>query len=104
MSWSIDSCPHEGRITIKGKFVTEAAFEFSRAYRKLLPCLAGGTIAIHMQEVEHIDTTALGILLVLHKDAAYRRTRVSLIDCRKEVSDVLEMANLGKLLTITTQQ
>lgn len=61
---------------------------------------ATNDIKVDFGAVEYIDSTVLGLLLILRAEAAARDKRVSLINCRGNVKAVLDIANFGKLFPI----
>ena len=50
--------------------------------------------------VEYLDSSALGMLLILRDKMEAARKNLSLINCRGSVRQVLDIANFGKLFSI----
>jgi anti-anti-sigma factor len=100
MSLRVHYLPDHGQIKLSGKFIMEAQREFARVYRHALPAFADKHLVIHMGEVEYIDSSALGMLLMLHKDAKHQGTEIILKDCKPVVHKVLAMAQFDKLFAI----
>jgi anti-anti-sigma factor len=58
-------------------------------------------LEIDLGKVEYLDSSALGMLLLLRERAENSRKRVMLSNCRGTVKQVLDIANFGKLFRIT---
>ena len=63
------------------------------------PILVGGLI--DLAGVDYLDSSALGMLLLLRDRAAAASKAVSLENCRGNVRQVLDIANFGKLFKIS---
>jgi anti-anti-sigma factor len=50
-----------------------------------------------MAGVEYLDSSALGMLLILKERAGATNKRVAITNCRGAVKQVLDIANFGKL-------
>ena len=57
-------------------------------------------VQVDFGAVEYIDSTVLGLLLILRAEAQARNKRVFLVNCRDNVKAVLDIANFGKLFPI----
>lgn len=62
---------------------------------------AANDIKVDFGAVEYIDSTVLGLLLILRAEAQAGNKSVSLINCRDNVKAVLDIANFGKLFSIS---
>lgn len=100
MSFHINYLPDHGQIKLAGKFVMESHREFSKVYRHALPSFVQRNLVIHMGEVDYIDSSALGMLLMLHQDAKKQGTEVILKDCKPVVHKILSMAQFDKIFSV----
>ncbi len=57
-------------------------------------------IAINFKQVDYLDSSALGMLLLLREKSEAAGKSVSLIGLQGMVKQVLEIANFGKLFSI----
>lgn len=83
-------------IRLKGRFDYDARREFDAA---ALVALAepAGEIQINLQDVEYMDSSALGMLLVLRDKATALGKTVTLAECQGFVKKILDVANFQKL-------
>lgn len=57
-------------------------------------------VVVDLQQVQYIDSAALGILLLLRDKAAAQGAKVELANLQGTVKDVLEIANFHKIFSI----
>lgn len=55
---------------------------------------------IDLSETEYMDSSALGMLLLLRESASDQGAEVVLRNCSREVRKILEIANFQRLFTI----
>lgn len=91
----------EGRavIRLQGRFDFNAHRDFREAVDA---ALAGPATAIVVDfgGVEYLDSSALGMLLVLRDRAKAATREVALTGCRGMVKQILDIANFSKLFSI----
>jgi anti-anti-sigma factor len=58
-------------------------------------------VDVDLGEVAYLDSSALGMLLMLRDKAKSAGREVRLVNARGSVRQVLEIANFGKLFAIT---
>jgi anti-anti-sigma factor len=91
----------EGRavIRLQGRFDFNAHRDFREAIDTALasPAVA---IAVDFDGVEYLDSSALGMLLMLRDRAKGASREVTLTSCRGAVRQILDIANFGKLFSI----
>ncbi len=87
-------------IAMSGRFDFNAHREFRNATDEALKGGAGGEIVVDMDKVEYLDSSALGMLLLLREKANSSNRKLSLLNCKGIVQQVLEVANFNKLFTI----
>lgn len=58
------------------------------------------SIEMDMAGVDYIDSSALGILILMRERAQSAGKKIKLVRANASVREILDMANLGKLFTI----
>ena len=93
---------HDGQATIKlqGRFDFNAHREFRAAVEDAV-ARSTGSVVVDFCDVDYLDSSALGMLLMLRDKAKEAVREVSLINCRGAVRQVIDIANFGKLFRIT---
>ncbi len=84
-------------IHITGHFGFTAYRLFRDAY---LPNPAGTQYVIDLQGTEYMDSSALGMLLVLREHAGGERANIRIERARPEVRQILHTAHFERLFTI----
>lgn len=85
-------------ISIIGKFDFQLYDEFRSAYTET----AGSVVnfEIDLSGTEYLDSSALGMLLLLREHAGGESSKIDITHASEEVGKVLEVANFGKLFNI----
>lgn len=91
----------KARIAISGRFDFSTHREFHDASQRPLHEPAAKCIEIDLGAVDYLDSSALGMLLLLREKAAAVDKTLSLTNCRGVVSEILEVANFAKLFAIS---
>ncbi len=91
----------EGRsvIRLQGRF----DFNSHREFREAVETALAGTsreMVVDLGGVEYLDSSALGMLLMLRDRAKGAAREVALANCKGAVKQVLDIANFGKLFHI----
>lgn len=98
---SVDSRVEAGVLHIKvsGRFDFGVHNEFREATNKLAE---NGVkkIEVDLASTDYMDSSALGMLLVLRDKLAGDKNAVHLKNARNEVKKILEIANFDKLFTL----
>jgi len=91
-----------GAVSLKlsGRFDFNAHREFRSAYEPLISDAQVRTLSVDMAAVEYLDSSALGMLLMLRDKAAAANKGLALVNVRGAVKQVLDIANFGKLFKI----
>ncbi len=87
-------------VRLSGRFDFNAHREFRAAYEPLMTDSGVRSVAIDMGGVEYLDSSALGMLLMLRDKAGAANKSLTLMNIRGAVKQVLEIANFGKLFKI----
>lgn len=93
-----DDASQVTRIKIDGRFDFSSHRDFREAYRNSPG--AGSKYEIDMQGTEYIDSSALGMLLLLREHAGSEGANIVLKNTRPDVKDILLVSNFDKLFTI----
>lgn len=91
-----------GRVTLRlgGRFDFHAHREFRTAYEQALATPAAKVVVVDFSGVDYLDSSALGMLLLLKEKVEAGGRQVELAGLKGTVKQVLEVANFGKLFTI----
>ncbi len=85
-------------IKIQGRFDYSLHKEFRDSYN--VNDAAANTYQVDLSETEYMDSSALGMLLLLKEHADEKKASVTLLSPTPEVKKVLEIANFGKFFKI----
>lgn len=86
-------------ITLAGRFTFSAHRDFRKARQDALES-SDIAIEVDMGKVEYLDSSALGMLLLLRDGAAAANRNVSLTHCNGLVQEVLNMVQFNRLFSI----
>lgn len=87
-------------ISLSGRFDFNGRKAFREAYTPLLSDPAVRALEIGLRQVEYIDSSALGILLLLRERAKDAGKSITLTGANQTVAKVLEVANFERLFEI----
>ncbi len=87
-------------IRLSGRFDFNSHREFRDAVDAAMAEGTTGDIQVDLAAVDYLDSSALGMLLMLRDKARSAGRSVSLANCRGAVKQVIEIANFGKLFSI----
>jgi HptB-dependent secretion and biofilm anti anti-sigma factor len=85
-------------IKVSGRFDFAVHQEFRKAIDKITSVMK--VIVIDFYVTEYMDSSALGMLLVLRDKVNSTQQTVQLIHTRPEVRKILEIAHFDKLFTV----
>ncbi len=88
-------------IRLEGRFDFNAHREFREAVEKAMQPDGVKEIQVDLSKVAYLDSSALGMLLMLRDKAQGKSRSVHLTNCKGSVKQVLEIANFGKLFSIS---
>jgi anti-anti-sigma factor len=100
MHAQVDTEPGRARIRLSGRFDFSAHRVFRESYTPPLEAGEVAEVEIDFAQVDYLDSSALGMLLMLREKAQAANKRVSLSNCHGAVRQVLDIANFGKLFAI----
>ena len=86
-------------IAIKGRFDFAKHQEFRDAYEKLQT--KPQSVVVDLKEATYLDSSALGMLLMLRDYAGGDESDIRVINCSLDVSKTLDISNFNQLFDIT---
>lgn len=100
MQASITKESGTAEVRLSGRFDFNAHRDFRNAYEPLMAESDIRAVTIDMGGGEYLDSSALGMLLMLRDKAGAANKALTLTNVRGPVKQVLEIANFGKLFRI----
>lgn len=100
MQIAVEKKGDTARLILSGRFDFSSHREFRRACDEALQAEGIKEIEADFNRVGYLDSSALGMLLLLREKANNVNLQVSLSNCKGIVQQVLEVANFQKLFTI----
>ena len=100
MSLEIQIRDEVASILMKGRFDFQIHREFKDAYTKLFENSSVKLIEIEMSRLDYLDSSALGMLMLLNERAKAVNKSIALVNPSEVVTQVLEVANFNRLFTI----
>lgn len=88
-------------IRLEGRFDFNAHREFRGAVDQALSMPGVDSVTLEMNRVAYLDSSALGMLLMLRDKARSANRSVTLSGVSGSVRQVLDIANFGKLFPIS---
>jgi HptB-dependent secretion and biofilm anti anti-sigma factor len=88
-------------IKLAGRFDFNTHRDFRGAYEPLVSDPAVRAVVVDFFEVDYLDSSALGMLLMLRDKLGGVNKEVALAGVRGNVKQVLDIANFGKLFQIS---
>jgi len=85
-------------IAIKGRFDFAKHQEFRDAYER--GCKPN-SVVVDLKEATYIDSSALGMLLLLRDHAGGDEGEIKVVNCSQDVRKTLAISNFDKLFDIT---
>lgn len=85
-------------IGVVGRFDFSAHQEFRHAYEgdESKPTM----YTVDMEKTEYLDSSALGMLLLLRDYAGGDKSNIIILNCNKDVKKILTISNFEQLFTI----
>lgn len=85
-------------IQVTGRFDFSAHQEFRDAYESLRN--QPHSYRVDMREASYLDSSALGMLLLLRDHAGGDSAQVEIVNCNPDVRKILAISNFGQLFAI----
>lgn len=100
MSISATVSGNTATINMTGRFDFNVQRDFKEAYDPQLNDAAVSAIEVNLAGVEYLDSSALGMLLMLRERSTAAGKSLTLCKPGAGVAQILEIANFSKLFTI----
>ncbi|PKO33442.1 MAG: anti-anti-sigma factor [Betaproteobacteria bacterium HGW-Betaproteobacteria-7] len=101
MQASISKDTGKALIKLSGRFDFNTHREFRAAYEPLVGDAETRSVVVDFSNVDYLDSSALGMLLMLRDKLGGAGKEVALSGVRGNVKQVLDIANFGKLFPIS---
>jgi anti-anti-sigma factor len=88
-------------LALSGRFDFNTHRTFREAYEAVLGNATIKSLELDMSGVEYLDSSALGMLLLLKERTAARNIQMLITKCTGTVRQIMEIANFNKLFTIS---
>lgn len=85
-------------INIEGRFDFSAHQEFRKAYEDVE--IVPDSYLVDMHDTTYLDSSALGMLLLLRDHAGGDQAAIKIVNCNDSVRKILTISNFGQLFTI----
>jgi anti-anti-sigma factor len=99
----INIATKDGNVTIQlqGRFDFNTHRDFRACIEEALKNKLSRKILVDLGAVDYLDSSALGMLLILRDKAQEAGKTVELTNCRGSVAQILQIANFGDLFPIS---
>ena len=87
-------------IRLSGRFDFSRHREFRNCYEAALKEPTLRRIEVDLHSVDYLDSSALGMLLLLKERADARALPITLLNCTGVVREILDVANFGAMFTL----
>ena len=98
LSANLSSDGSELTMAIDGRFDFNIHSDFRNAYRDLP---ATTRFVIDLDKASFMDSSAMGMLLLLREHAGGEKAKVNIKNCGAEIRKILEISNFQKLFSIS---
>lgn len=85
-------------ISINGRFDFSLHNEFRKAYKN--NCNNGWRVIINLKDTDYLDSSALGMLLLLKEHAENNFAEVKITNINHEIREILNIASFDKLFAL----
>lgn len=100
MQVSVTKTDQDVTIGLEGRFDFGTHRDFRAAVERALQESKSNLLLVDLGGVDYLDSSALGMLLMLRDKGQAANKTVALVNCRGNVRQVLDIANFGKLFSI----
>lgn len=101
MELTIDRAGETATLRLNGDFTMESQLLFRETYRQLFDEHSPKILALDLARTEYLDSSALGMLVVLRNEAEQAGITVRLTNCRPFIIKLLRGANFDRLFRIS---
>lgn len=96
---SLSDDKKELKMSIEGRFDFNIHNEFRKSYQDLPPSTR---FVVDMRDTTYMDSSAMGMLLLLREFAGKDSADIRLVNCNDEIQRVLAISNMDKLFATET--
>lgn len=100
MQISVDVKDGKAVICLNGRFDFNTHREFSNCYSSAIEDGSVRQVDVELGNVDYLDSSALGMLLLLSERAKVANKSVALVNPNEMVAQVLERVSFGRIFTI----
>lgn len=86
-------------IKVSGRFDFSSHQEFRQIYEGVPADVTNYTV--DMSEATYLDSSALGMLLLMRDHAGGDSAKIEIVNCNEDVKKILTISNFGQLFTIS---
>ena len=99
----IQTTTYDGKATLrlKGRFQFDSHREFRSAYEPYIADPAMRVVVVDFSGVDYLDSSALGMLLLLREKLMAVRKEAEITGAKGAVKQVLDIANFARLFRIS---
>jgi anti-anti-sigma factor len=99
---NIDTQMEDGRarLVLNGRFDFNSHAVFNQTTDSLLREAGIKEVEVDFDQVQYIDSSAMGMLLLLKERAKGASKSITLLNCKGAVAQVFELSNFRRLFTI----
>lgn len=101
MQITVEKKDETARLILNGRFDFSSHREFRSACDEVLQAPGIKEIEADFSRVDYLDSSALGMLLLLREKAQNANLKVALTNCTGLVLQVLDVANFQRLFAIS---
>lgn len=98
ISSSLSADGKELRINVEGRFDFSSHSEFRKAYEELE--IKASSYIIDMNSASYLDSSALGMLLLLRDFAGGDNANIRIANCNDDIRKILAISNFEQLFDI----
>ena len=97
---SVDKINGLATIYLSGRFCIRAYSDFNETYKRVLNNPTIVSVVINLEKIEALDSSALGMLLLLRNDVQAANKSLALCAPSQVLANKLCIANFGKIFKI----
>jgi len=85
-------------ISIAGRFDINSYKDFTQAYKERAGAIS--KYVIDMSDLEYMDSSALGMILMLRESAGGENAKIDIVNCIPGIMKILKTANFDRLVNV----
>lgn len=90
----------EAVLALSGRFDFNSHRDFRSSYEAALQSSGTKTINLNMAQVDYLDSSALGMLLLLNEKARAANMEIVISNAPQSVRKIIEVANFSKIFRL----